>query len=70
MALTPKACLRPGCGKPVRARGLCTACWCRADKFVKEGKTTWDALEANGRALKAYGAYHGDADTWLLSATG
>lgn len=56
-ATTPDAppvavCLTPECGKPGRTRGLCSRCYTVARRLVKDGRTTWDALEAKGRVSK------------------
>lgn len=44
-------CLRPGCGRPIRSRGLCEVDYKTASKLVRDGKTTWAKLERSGKAL-------------------
>ena len=47
----PKAiCLTPGCGREGKIRALCGRCCTAARKAVKDGKTTWEQLEAMGLA--------------------
>ncbi len=39
--------------RPAHLRGVCAPCYNRHKKAVREGKTTWAALVAAGRALDA-----------------
>lgn len=48
-------CLIDGCGKEVKARGLCPACYATAIVKVQAGKVTWDELAALGLALPSKG---------------
>ena len=50
MAIVPR-CVKPGCVRFRKARGLCLTCYGHARTLVKEGKTTWAELEAQGKAL-------------------
>jgi hypothetical protein len=43
-------CLTPGCGREAHIRGLCNRCATGARKAIKDGKTTWEQLEAMGLA--------------------
>ena len=45
-------CLRPDCTSKANARGLCTSCYQLAQQMVKAGQTTWEKLEATGKAIK------------------
>jgi len=44
-------CLFPGCDHEVLSRGLCRTHYQNAHRLIKEGRTTWDILVANGKAL-------------------
>ena len=47
----PKAiCATPGCGREAKIRALCGRCCTAARKAIKDGKTTWEQLEAMGLA--------------------
>jgi len=48
---TKPPCLAPNCGTISGNRGLCASCYRTASYLVKEGKVTWDILEARGKAL-------------------
>lgn len=69
MSDTPK-CLRPGCPRPPKHRGLCRNCYSCASRLVTKGKTTWDLLIATGKALDAkhpgYNSSHHVQD-WFLA---
>jgi hypothetical protein len=42
------------CGeRPSHRRGLCVGCYARLGKAVRDGETTWAALEDTGQALPA-----------------
>ena len=47
------ACLREGCKRDTYggSRGLCTSHYAVLQSLVKRGRTTWEQLEADGRAL-------------------
>ncbi len=45
-------CLMDNCSKDAAHRGLCMADYTIALRLVKANKTTWNALEAAGRADK------------------
>jgi len=63
-------CLVPDCGRPQQTRGLCIGCYAVARTAVKEGATTWDVLQAKGRALPrggASGTRKSRAKAWLLA---
>jgi len=47
----PTLCLREGCKRPAFSRGLCNPDYVTAARLVREGKTTWDALEKAGKSL-------------------
>lgn len=46
-------CLRPDCTRPASRRGLCRSCYNQAGRYVRDGRTTWTALEADGKVLPA-----------------
>jgi len=48
---TKPDCMRPGCDRVADSRGLCRPDYIRAAKLVRDGRTTWEDLEARGRAL-------------------
>jgi hypothetical protein len=58
-----KVCLVPGCGREAKIRGLCGRCCTSARKAIKDGKATWDSLEAMNLAApprtKAFGGEAG-----------
>jgi hypothetical protein len=39
------------CLNPIRSRGLCRSCYDAAYEDIRTGKTTWQQLEAEGKAL-------------------
>ena len=45
-----EACMREGCEKPVRNRGLCSTCYNAALDLVKTKGKTWDQLIKEGMA--------------------
>jgi hypothetical protein len=50
----PKKCMVPTCpNTPNASRGLCHACYKRAQILVAEGKTSWQELIDNGRCQPA-----------------
>ena len=65
MAERKSVCLRPGCGKVPRARGLCNACYTGALRLVSMKRTTWAQLEAQGRVTAASLTRNG-LTMWLL----
>ena len=46
-----KVCMVEGCVCKVKFRGLCEGCYKTAHRLVKEGKTTWEKLEAARKCL-------------------
>ena len=62
-------CLRPGCGRDAKTRGLCAGCYSAARTLVKRGKVTWEQLEEAGKcnAVTPRQAGGGEARAWLLS---
>lgn len=48
---TEQRCITPTCKRRQRSRGLCHSCYNVACKLVWGGKTTWEKLEAAGKAL-------------------
>lgn len=50
MNVKNEACLKPGCKRKVKSRGLCLACYKAAAKLIKAGGTTWEKLEKAGRS--------------------
>ncbi len=48
---TADKCLVEGCDLKSDARGLCTACYGRAARMVKDRSTTWEELESLGLCL-------------------
>lgn len=71
-AVNPNApkCLNPDCGKPAGTRGLCGSCYSTASALVKDGTTTWAALEAKGKAQGrggVGGTLKAKAKAWLMA---
>ena len=64
-AMNTIKCLNPNCERPAKSRGLCAACYVRANEVVKEGLTTWKKLEAAGKILPAQ-RQKTSARLWLL----
>lgn len=61
-------CLNPSCQRSPAHRGLCLACYVTAGNFVRKGKTTWEKLVAEGKALEARQRNgRGATANWLLS---
>lgn len=50
MSVVPR-CVKPGCVRFRKSRGLCLTCYGYARELVKKGKATWTELEAAGKAL-------------------
>lgn len=52
-----KKCLNPHCqtkgNDNLTSRGICRSCYSIVTRLIKQGKTTWDALEAAGYVTKA-----------------
>jgi hypothetical protein len=46
-----RVCIYPGCGYLRTSRGLCGPHYRMALARVKSGRTTWEALEADGKAF-------------------
>ena len=46
-------CIVPGCGQPIHCRGLCLACYRRAQVATRFEQATWDELIELGLALPA-----------------
>jgi hypothetical protein len=44
-------CLNPKCQREAMTRGLCAACYVRANEVVRAGLTTWKKLEAAKKVL-------------------
>jgi len=65
MSKIPK-CLYPGCESAQKVRGLCQTHYQYALRLVKRGKTTWEALEAEGKALPAK-RVHSSVSSWFLT---
>ncbi len=65
----PKLCLRPGCGRTAKTRGLCATCYAAARTLIKEGKLDPVKLESEGKILPAK-AWHGNtpgpARMWFI----
>ena len=49
-----RVCMNPGCEGEYFCRGLCKACYCVADRLVRDKRKTWDELIETGRALKPW----------------
>lgn len=62
-------CLNPNCQRTARSRGLCDLCYQMANTLVRQGKTSWEVLEAKGRAKHPYHDRKGGGKRrqWLLS---
>ncbi len=67
--MSDKICLRPGCGRAAKTRGLCATCYAAARTLIKEGKLDPAKLEEQGKILPAK-AWHGNtpgpARLWFL----
>jgi hypothetical protein len=57
-------CLTPGCSRPVKTRGLCQACYSKANASVNEGVVSWEKLVELGLA-KPSARDKGSGDLWL-----
>jgi hypothetical protein len=44
-------CLNSKCQSKAKVRGLCSACYVRANEVIKKGLTPWKKLEATKRVL-------------------
>ena len=49
--MNKKICLKPDCGRDAKIRGLCHSCYTVARKAITDGKTTWEKLEKDGKAI-------------------
>lgn len=49
-------CIFPGCGKPMRARGLCATHYDSALRLVRLGRVSWDTLVGRGKCRSVVGA--------------
>jgi len=47
-------CLNPNCNSTIKARGLCSDCYAAAFGLVRNKRTTWDKLEAQGKSLPKF----------------
>lgn len=66
-----KYCLNPAhADREATSRGLCKTCEQSARALIKKGQTSWQKLEASGRALpiKHSGGPKSEIQEWLLSA--
>ena len=60
-------CLYPNCQREPVTRGLCPNHYSAARRYVKLGKTTWDALVASGKCEKPKNRSGADrAPNWFL----
>lgn len=50
MAKTKEVCAALGCERNSAARGLCSNHYNQAVRYIDQGRTTWERLEAAGRA--------------------
>jgi hypothetical protein len=60
-------CLNPKCQSKAKVRGLCPACYVRANEVVKKGLTTWKKLEATKKVLPAQ-RENKSTRKWLLGS--
>lgn len=58
-------CLNPNCNRHVASRGLCITCYQSAASLVARKKTTWEALEADGK-IKPKISRRSHIKNWLL----
>lgn len=65
-------CMRPGCNRPAKNRGLCYPCYCPAGRLVRAGMTTWPRLVAAGKCTAGMhnGNNPGPARLWFLDGNG
>ena len=64
-------CLYCGATDSTLMRGLCVSrCYQTAIRLIKSGKTTWDKLVSNKKALKTrnHGNKNNDAIKWFLES--
>lgn len=47
-------CINPKCETEAIARGLCKACYYAVKKWVTNGVTTWEKLEAEGKSIPTH----------------
>lgn len=45
------ACLNPACQRKANVRGLCFTCYSSIAALVRHGRTSWEKLEKDGKAL-------------------
>ena len=67
--MNSQKCLNPNCEKPAHSRGLCAACYVRANEVVRAGLTTWKKLEAAKRVLPSQ-RQKPSTKQWLLGRAG
>lgn len=64
-----RICLRPGCGRVARSRGVCSSCYNIAASLVRSGQTTFEKLEESGKVLgTSTRAYLKGTKRWFLAA--
>ena len=62
-----KVCLVPGCGREAKIRGLCGRCCVGARKAIKDGKATWESLEAMNLAAPPKKAAFGGGEPGVFA---
>lgn len=64
-------CLAPHCPEKGSRLGLCIKCYQTARRLVLDGKTTWEALEQQGKTRRKNSSPNAKNKTaeWLLSPT-
>jgi len=59
-------CLYPTCSSKSRSRGLCERHYHRATYHIRSGRTTWEKLEAVGKARTKRSREISEFEAWLL----
>jgi len=59
-------CLHPACGREQSLRGLCRDCYESVARAVRQGKTTWAAMERQGKVLPVRLGRSGKRLAWFL----
>jgi hypothetical protein len=63
--MSAKKCLNPNCRNHAHTRGLCSACYVRANEVVRAGLTTWEKLETTKKILPSQ-RQKSSTKKWLL----
>jgi len=47
----PEICITPGCDGKFHAKGICKQCYEVAVRLVRDGRTSWQKLEKEGKVI-------------------